>query len=123
MRQYGAVVPGRRSSAIDDLHDRPRSACCTAQGQGEVFRTTVFGKLLGLALLKFATLDPFGMGIEMEAGKPGWCDALNGLPGLFGSSMSETYELLRLLDFLLAALATQDGATIEFPVGALRPAA
>ena len=27
------------------------------------------------------------MGIEMEAGKPGWNDAMNGLPGLFGSEM------------------------------------
>ncbi|MGQ9768370.1 MAG: hypothetical protein ACUVR4_02235 [Anaerolineae bacterium] len=67
----------------------------TAHGQGEVFRTTVFNKLVGLALIKFATLDPLGMRIEMEAGKPGWCDALNGLSGLFGSSMSETYDLLR----------------------------
>jgi hypothetical protein len=41
------------------------------------------------------------MGIEMEAGRPGWYDALNGLPGLFGSSMPETYELLRLVNFLL----------------------
>jgi hypothetical protein len=57
-----------------------------------------------------------GMGIEMEAGKPGWCDALNGLPGLFGSSLSETYELLRLLDFLLAALGEKDGGAVEFPV-------
>ena len=87
-----------------------------AHGHGEVFRTTVFSKLLGLALIKFATLDPLGMGIEMEAGKPGWCDALNGLPGLFGSSLSETYELLRLLDFLLAALGEKDGGTVEFPV-------
>ena len=88
--------PDRRSA----YEAEPGSA---THGQGEVFRTTVFAKLVGLALIKFATLDPLGMGIEMEAGKPGWCDALNGLPGLFGSSLSETYELLRLLDFLLEA--------------------
>lgn len=73
-------------------------------GQGERFRLNLFGKLSLLALLKFATRDPFGMGIEMEAGRPGWYDALNGLPGLFGSSMPETYELLRLVNFLLASL-------------------
>jgi hypothetical protein len=32
-------------------------------------------------MLKFSTLDPYGMGIEMEGGKPGWNDAMNGLPG------------------------------------------
>jgi len=71
---------------------------------------TVFVKLLGLALLKFATLDPCGMGIEMEAGRPGWYDALNGLPGLIGSSLCESYELARLLDMLLAALADPPAA-------------
>jgi hypothetical protein len=67
-----------------------------------------------LALLKFATLDPEGLGIEMEAGKPGWCDALNGLPGLFGSSMAETYELLRLLR-ALADVLERSGRPVPFP--------
>jgi hypothetical protein len=44
------------------------------------------------------------MGIQMEAGKPGWYDALNGLPGMFGSSMPETFELLRLVGFLMDVL-------------------
>ena len=35
-------------------------------------------------MLKFSTLDPFGMGVEMEGGKPGWNDAMNGLPGTTG---------------------------------------
>ena len=46
------------------------------------------------------TLDPMGFGIEMEAGKPGWNDAMNGLPGLLGSNFSETAELKRLLLFI-----------------------
>jgi hypothetical protein len=75
----------------------------------------VFAKLLGLALVKAATLDPAGMGMEMEAGKPGWCDALNGLPGVFGSAMPPTYELLRLLDFLLQAIADRAGG-VDLPV-------
>lgn len=76
---------------------------------------TVFAKLLGLALVKFATLDSWGMGIEMEAGRPGWYDALNGLPGLVGSSLCESYELLRLLDVLLDALTAEAPATVELP--------
>jgi hypothetical protein len=51
-----------------------------------------------------ASLDPFGLGMEMEANKPSWYDALNGLPALFGSSMPETMELKRLLLFLKESL-------------------
>ncbi len=86
-------------------------------GRGPIFRSRVIEKLFLLALLKFATRDPWGMGVEMEAGKPGWYDALNGLPGLFGSSMPETYELLRLLRFLRQTLAGSD-ATLSLPVEA-----
>ncbi|MGD8519474.1 MAG: cellobiose phosphorylase, partial [Anaerolineae bacterium] len=62
------------------------------------------------------TLDPLGLGIEMEAGKPGWYDALNGLPGLFGSSLCETYELERWLTFLLEAMAEKGPGTVELPI-------
>jgi hypothetical protein len=80
----------------------------TEYGHGPVFRSRVIEKLFLLALLKFVTRDPWGMGVEMEADKPGWYDALNGLPGLFGSSMPESYELLRLLRFLRQNLAGSD---------------
>jgi hypothetical protein len=53
--------------------------------------------------------------MEMEAGKPGWCDALNGLPGVFGSAMPATYELLRLVDFLADALNDREGI-VELPM-------
>jgi hypothetical protein len=36
----------------------------------------------------------------MEGGKPGWNDAMNGLPGLFGSGTPETFELKRLIKFI-----------------------
>ena len=68
---------------------------------GQVYESTLFSKLFSLALMKFATLDPYGMGVEMEANKPGWNDSMNGLPGIFGSGMSETVELKRLLQFLV----------------------
>ncbi|WP_423223348.1 cellobiose phosphorylase [Candidatus Amarolinea aalborgensis] len=110
VRQYGAVIVDDEKAALIAARRHTPNLARTAHGLGEVYRTTVFAKLLGLAVIKFATLDPLGMGIEMEAGKPGWCDALNGLPGLFGSSLSETYELGRLLDFLLAALAEKGAA-------------
>lgn len=73
---------------------------CTDYGKGNVYYGTLMEKLLLLCTVKFATLDLYGMGIEMEGGKPGWYDALNGLPGLLGSSMCETYELCRLLEYV-----------------------
>lgn len=74
------------------------------KANGERYTSSVIAKLILLAGLKFGTLDPAGMGVEMEAGKPGWYDALNGLPGLFGSSLPESYELLRLIRFLRESL-------------------
>ena len=44
------------------------------------------------------------MGIDMEGGKPGWYDALNGLPGLIGSSVNELCELARNLTFTVDML-------------------
>jgi hypothetical protein len=87
VRQYGAVAEDDEKAAMIAARQESPNLVRTAHGQGEVLRSTVFAKLVSLALVKFATLDPLGMGVEMEAGKPGWCDALNGLPGLFGSSL------------------------------------
>ena len=115
VRQYGAILEDEEKAALIAARDAAPNLLRTAHGHGDVYRATVFAKLLTLALTKFATLDSWGMGVEMEAGKPGWCDALNGLPGLFGSSLCETYELARLLDFLLSAMAEYPYEKIEVP--------
>ncbi|MDD5254801.1 MAG: cellobiose phosphorylase [Candidatus Omnitrophica bacterium] len=75
----------------------------TEYGNGQPYHTTLINKLLCLFANKLASLDPFGVGIEMEANKPNWYDALNGLPGLFGSSLCETLELKRLALFIKGA--------------------
>ena len=72
----------------------------TGYGKGEDVKSTLMEKLVSLTINKFAALDSYGMGIEMEGGKPGWYDALNGLPGIFGSSMCETFELCRMMEFI-----------------------
>ncbi len=118
-RQY--VLTERGIRRYHALHEEERSAdnrpaAWLHTEEGEIYQATVFEKLCALGLLKFATLDPWGMGIEMEAGRPGWYDALNGLPGLIGSSLCESYELLRLLDFLLAVLSETDALTLALPV-------
>lgn len=73
-------------------------------GRGEIYKTSLINKLLCLMVNKLASLDPFGTGIEMEADKPNWYDALNGLPSLLGSSICETLELKRLIIFIKDAL-------------------
>ncbi len=90
----------------------------TDLGQGQIFQTSLLVKMLGLVFTKFTLLDPYGMGIEMEAGKPGWNDALNGLPGLFGSSMAEQVELQRLVAFLMTLKdqVADEKITIEIPI-------
>lgn len=97
LRQYHALNEESRRKTDEKL--------VRAQfGKGDVVRVTLMEKLLLLCAAKFAALDAYGMGIEMEGGKPGWYDALNGLPGIFGSSMAETYELARMLRYTVSAL-------------------
>lgn len=73
-------------------------------GKGEIYYTTLSNKILCIIANKLSSLDPCGVGIEMEANKPNWFDALNGLPALFGSSLCETLELKRLLGFIIEAI-------------------
>ncbi|TRX02959.1 hypothetical protein [Candidatus Methylobacter oryzae] len=105
VRQYGAVQHRPDKTDLINARARRRYQVRSQQGSGDIAVTTLLGKILTLVANKLATLDPFGVGIEMEADRPGWCDALNGLPGILGSSVNETIELKRLADFTLAALA------------------
>jgi hypothetical protein len=69
-----------------------------------------------LVAVKATLFDPFGLGLEMEAEKPGWCDALNGLPGLFGSSTHEAYALQRAVTFVRRGLKAKNSSQpIELP--------
>lgn len=79
---------------------------------GELYKTNLLTKLVMLAGIKFMSLDEYGIGIEMEAGKPGWNDAMNGLPGLIGSSFAETAELKRLLLFINENLNVSENVNI-----------
>lgn len=119
-RSYKYVITNgnvRQIGAINhDVHeDGDNTWLRTKCGKGEVYRTNLYSKLIALALTKFANLDPFSMGIEMEGGKPGWNDAMNGLPGLFGSSLCETAELIRVVDFVIQS-STQYEQNIKLPV-------
>ncbi|HHT39782.1 MAG: hypothetical protein RBS76_04110 [Acholeplasmatales bacterium] len=67
-------------------------------------KVNVASKILTLILNKYYLLDNKGLGVMYEADKPGWNDALNGLPALFGSGISETIEIYRLTSYFLKAL-------------------
>jgi hypothetical protein len=82
----------------------------------DIVYTNLVVKMMVLVCTRLSTLDPAGRGIEMEAGKPGWCDALNGLPALLGSSLAETFELKRLCRFLVERLVDFEDKTVELPL-------
>ncbi|MCM1122212.1 MAG: hypothetical protein NC416_06490 [Eubacterium sp.] len=106
-KRYEETVNGlRQYHALDEesRRDTEEKLVRAQFGKGEVVYVTLMEKLLLLCATKFAALDAYGMGVEMEGGKPGWYDALNGLPGLFGSSMAETYELARMFDYVISVL-------------------
>lgn len=94
----------RQYAATEALEVEDGSVLCDNGGAGDVIYVTLMEKLILLSVTKFATLDAYGMGVEMEGGKPGWYDALNGLPGLFGSSVAESCELARNLEYTVRAL-------------------
>lgn len=105
VRQYNSVIRDERKAEM--INARWEEACKvrTRYGRGEIYTTNLFVKLLCVLANKMATLDPRGVGVEMEAGRPGWCDSLNGLPGLLGSSICAALELQRLGRFLLDSLS------------------
>jgi hypothetical protein len=97
VRQYGAIDLNKAKRKAVHQETTLTTTDWLKDVNGNIVQTTLASKLFNLVLIKFATLDSSGIGIEMEAEKPGWNDAMNGLPGLFSSGVSETVELLRLL--------------------------
>lgn len=117
VRQYGSLIDDEEKSARDGFNIHGTNWLKTKDG---VYATTsLMGKIITLAVNKFALLDSHGMGIEMDAGKPGWNDAMNGIPGLFGSGMSETFELKRLLSFIYKTIKGVDEVSIPTEVYSL----
>ncbi len=105
VRQFGAVAEDKDRHKLLEKREKNPNAVRTRHGEGDVYRTSLFPKLVVLALNKAASLDPSGVGIELDSNKPNWYDALNSLPGMFGSSTNETFELKRLLIVMKQALS------------------
>lgn len=123
VRVYSAVsawgdadFPTDRKNALNSIYSDPSYVADSAGAggvwqrakSGAVFTVAPIAKLLMLGTLKFSSLDPKGMGVEMEGGKPGWNDAMNGLPGLLGSGMPETYEMYRMVERVRDTIVKHD---------------
>ncbi|MFH1958680.1 MAG: hypothetical protein ABIJ15_09460, partial [bacterium] len=102
--QYNAVERNSRKTGIINSRGRNPKRVRTKYGEGDIYHTNLLVKILCLIANRVATLDPDGIGIEMEANKPGWNDSMNGLPGIMGSSLCQTLELEKALEFLSGAL-------------------
>lgn len=111
-RQYGAILD-KDQEKIERLHMDITTSNWVKDQNNKIITTNLFGKLFVLATLKFSMLDSSLIGIEMEGNKPGWNDAMNGLPGLFGSGVSETIELARVVKFLRDNI---EDKSVELPV-------
>lgn len=111
VRQYGSLVHDEEKQSREGFRKNGTNWLKTKTGDYAL--TNLMGKLIALSVNKFASLDSYGMGVEMEGGKPGWNDAMNGLPGLFGSGMAETFELKRMVSFLCRTIT--EAKTISLP--------
>lgn len=115
IRQYGSVIQSKEKIRMREQRKASPHLVRKNHGRGQIYTTTCMTKLICLFITKFSSLDPDGMGIEMEAGRPGWNDSLNGLPALFGSSVSETWELLRLIRMLTGFCTKYSTEKITIP--------
>lgn len=98
VRQYHAIYKDQeRIDALKLSHSQANWQKTESHG---IYQSNLFTKLLVLSLNKLSSFDPSGIGIMMNSDKPGWNDAMNGLPGLFGSGTSEVTELNRIVQFL-----------------------
>ncbi|MCR4561616.1 MAG: cellobiose phosphorylase, partial [Bacilli bacterium] len=113
IRQYGAVdLKAAKEKCEKTGFDIKKTAYLSTKN-GERITANLAEKIINLILVKFSTLDPEQMGIEMECEKPGWNDAMNGLPGLFASGVSESVELLRLVRYAREHLAKFENRSIQ----------
>lgn len=104
VRQYHSLTRDNEKKHLMEKREKDAHVMRTENGKGRIYKTTLIAKMLCLTANKLSSLGPCGVGIEMEADKPGWCDSMNGLPGLLGSSVPEVFELKNQVVFILDSL-------------------
>lgn len=116
VRRYDAAVHDGEKAGRIEARPGEKNKVRTRYGDGDVCRVDLFTKLLCHVANRVATLDPDNVGIEMEANKPGWNDSMSGLPGIFGSSLCQLFELERAIGFLLKSLDSFCAADSGFAI-------
>ncbi len=106
VRQYNALYKNSEQLELEGF-DTDATNWYRLKDQ-TVLKTNLAVKLLVLIINKMTNFDPSGLGLMMNSDKPGWNDAMNGLPGLFGSGMSEVIEIRRVIEFLIKGLSTYE---------------
>ena len=114
IRQYGALYE-HDVVKIKTFNLNPNATNYAKFKDGNYITTNLASKMFMLGFLKFNLLDNHGIGIEMEGGKPGWNDACNGIPGLFGSSVGETFEVKRIIDTCDKIVTTYKDKSLYLP--------
>jgi len=108
VRQYLSVIKiAEKEKMIKERTIKPNQVRCDF-GEGQIYKSSLISKIVCLIVNKIASLDPSGVGVEMEGNKPGWCDALNGLPAILGSSINESTEIKRLAVMMLDIFKTYE---------------
>ena len=113
VRQYGAIDLASIKKYCDRNHIDLNKTDWLKDKNGNIVTASLLAKIMNLITVKFSTLDSYGIGLEMECEKPGWNDAMNGLPGIFASGTSETVELLRLVKFALRTFTHYEDRNVD----------
>ncbi len=115
IRQYGSTkeITSEEKASIS-YH--PYLSNWVKDSSGKLYEVNLASKLVSLIITKFASRDPFGYGLNMDANKPGWNDAMNGLPGLLSSGVSESIELLRIIDFTIESFEKYQNKKFILPI-------
>lgn len=114
IRQYGSL----EEISLEEKQAfgfNPYQSNWVKDNEGKIYYTNLASKLVALIINKFTLRDPLGFGIMMEANKPGWNDAMNGLPGIISSGISESIELKRIIDYALIAFKNNKNGLIKLP--------
>ena len=115
VRRFGSVAQSKEKANLIASRKVNPNALRTNNGKGEIYTSTLASKFVTLMTVKFATLDSNGIGIEMESDKPGWYDSFNGLPGIFGSSTPEVFELRKMMMFFADLLKENKNEKVSVP--------
>lgn len=115
VRQYGSTKEITNEEKTK-INYSPYHSNWAKNKDGKILEVNLAAKLISLIVTKFTSRDPFGYGLMMEANKPGWNDAMNGLPGLLSSGVSESLELKRIIDYTINTFKKYSEEHIKLPL-------